>query len=134
MSADRPKKRINKDRLTSGVVNGLDFAQMDPKREVKPSARQNRVPKEIQVQRAVQNSFLKTLMQPDLPQHQSRNRRLENQNQRLQNFSTDVAGSQTYSQIRSLQKLEAGLQPTAKASNTFRNASSMNILNPRDEG
>lgn len=62
VSADRPKKRINKDRLSSGVVHGLDFAQMDPKRELKPSTRQNRVPKEVQVQRAVQNSFLKTLM------------------------------------------------------------------------
>ena len=38
-SADRPKKRINRDRLTSGVVNGLNFAQMDPKREQKQSMR-----------------------------------------------------------------------------------------------
>ena len=91
------------------------------------------MPKEMQVQRAVQNSFMNTLMQPDLPQHQSRNRRLQNQNQKLQNFLTDVAGSQTFSQIKNLQKLETGLQTTSKAASTFRNASSMNILNPADE-
>lgn len=38
-SADRPKKKINQDRLISGVVNGLNFAQMYPKREQKQTMR-----------------------------------------------------------------------------------------------
>ena len=40
------------DKYTQGVTNGLNFAQMDPKKEEKVSMRSVRMPKEMLIQRA----------------------------------------------------------------------------------
>jgi len=76
---------------------------MDPKKEEKTSMRSVRIPKEMLIQRAAQTSFLRTLMQPDLPESKKTPSLIQPEKKTgLSKFLTGGAGSQMQVQMKRL--------------------------------